>query len=280
MFYKDIFVPIHNELAEVKKVLEDQIRLTESLYGNNLETLNYFFRVRGKFLRPALVLLSAKAIGKDISAKFQTINTLAAAVELIHSASLIHDDLVDEATERRGQPAVQHVFNKKMAVLSGDFLLVRAFSILSCLEDDRYLKMAVPCIEQMCISEMDMLRNTIDTPEAYFRYIELKTAQFMAMCCQFGGMAAMAEKEQVKALSEYGYHFGVLYQLVDDYLDEDSPMTFEMSWFNKIQEFSDKTVQSLSDFHASSFKQSLIDLTQHLMSEVEDKMNVYQGSRA
>lgn len=172
----------------------------------------------GKRLRPALVLLSAAALGR----RDPQIDLLAATIEFIHTATLLHDDVVDASGLRRGRKTANALWGNEAAVLAGDFLYSRAFQLM--VEVGRMPVMQVMADATNAIAEGEVLQllNCGD-PKAdearYLRVIELKTARLFEAGCRVGAIGADASAEQIDAAAAFGHHLGMAFQLVDDILD-------------------------------------------------------------
>jgi octaprenyl-diphosphate synthase len=174
----------------------------------------------GKRLRPMLVVLAARACGRhELDMR---VYQAAAATELIHMATLIHDDVVDEAATRRGRPTAFSLFGRSAAVLSGDVLLARAMELLAeagDIEVIRVISRAVVAMAEGEVREVETRGNFELTQSAHFEILRLKTAEFMAACCDAGGILSDASPTQRRALAAYGLHVGLAFQIVDDILD-------------------------------------------------------------
>ena len=178
----------------------------------------------GKRLRPILVVLSAKACGYEGSEA----HTLAAVVELIHVASLVHDDVLDEAAIRRGRETLQTKWGNKVAVLVGDYLHARVLSMLvSRRSDDPAMAILADTTQAMCEGEVIHAYKSgdFDISEAeYLKIISFKTGKLIAASCTLGAHLGTSEAQQIEALTTYGQQIGTAFQIVDDLLDftEDS----------------------------------------------------------
>ncbi len=182
----------------------------------------------GKMLRPRLLIASAVLTGGDEAKKRKVLYRAAAAVEMIHGASLVHDDIIDEAALRRGHPALHLLRGRRAAVLAGDLLLARAFALLSEPgERAELLKLLGRSVALLCrgeLCQMTSRRHWELGRRQYYRIIYLKTAQFIASCCEAGALVAGAPEAERRALRQYGANLGLAFQLVDDYADyADSP---------------------------------------------------------
>jgi len=172
----------------------------------------------GKRLRPALFLLCAKQNGMLSQEKLQ----LAIAIELIHMATLVHDDVIDVAEIRRGLPTANVLFGNHTAVLTGDYFFAKAFSLVAQFSVSESLKILTNAIHVMCEGEIlqaqdrYVLKQTISD---YYYKINCKTADFIAASCQLGGQVAQYSVADIKALRHYGYCIGMAFQIADDILD-------------------------------------------------------------
>lgn len=214
-------------IQDIRRPIEEEFRLYESAYlrvmsSNDHPLLNEVMRHitsrRGKQLRPQLALFSAK-LCHGITDK--TINT-AVALELLHTASLIHDDVVDSSPARRGIDAVQVRWSNKVAVLVGDFLLARVMDTLSNLRNNRILSLIASLSARLSSGELMQLHNNASmwiTEEQYYQIIEHKTACLFSACAEAGAESSGASMRQATALRDYGMHLGMCFQLKDDVLD-------------------------------------------------------------
>jgi octaprenyl-diphosphate synthase len=211
---KEIYKPVESDLKKV------EIRLQEVLLNKNrfISTLsNYLLKAPGKHLRPALVLLSSK-LGDSKSN--QAID-LAAAIELIHTATLIHDDVIDNAEIRRKLPSLNVKFGKDTAILFGDYLYSRAFEIVTVLNIPKVTHVLLHATNAICEGEMRQLSRVFRSikEKEYLEIISSKTASLFSACCQIGGVVAGVKKQQISNLRKYGHNLGMGFQIVDDCLD-------------------------------------------------------------
>lgn len=172
----------------------------------------------GKRVRPLLALLSAKATGKLDDRAFR----VAAAVELVHTASLIHDDIVDASPLRRGRPTAHKQHGARVAVLGGDYLIGQALLIAGSLRDLAMIDQVSELMAQMTEAEVAQFadHHQVDVAEQdYLDVIRGKTAALLSASCALGALAAQASVEEVNALKAYGYHLGMAFQITDDTLD-------------------------------------------------------------
>lgn len=197
----------------IQREISSPVRTIWSLSGHVLSS-------GGKRLRPALVCLSAYATGLPVERT--RLIPLAAAAELMHTATLIHDDVVDNTTTRRGRPTASALFGNGVTVLTGDYLLAKVMSLLA---EDGNLDI-IRTVSQVAVemSEGEVLQmihkaDASITEQTYFDIIRKKTAVFIQGCCRTGALVAKAPAEMVEALSRYGFHIGMAFQIVDDLLD-------------------------------------------------------------
>lgn len=212
---KKISEPIENELSEFKIHFREAIKSKVVLVDL---ISKYILRQKGKKIRPILVLLSAKLCG-EINKRSYTAATL---VEMLHTATLIHDDVVDDAKTRRGLASVNAVWKNKIAVLMGDFMLSRG--LLIALENDEcgFLKITSRAVKRMSEGELLQIqknRKLEVTEETYFKIISDKTASLITACCELGAASTSNNKNEIQLLSEFGENIGIAFQLRDDILD-------------------------------------------------------------
>lgn len=202
-------------MQAVDRVIRDQLHSDVALIRQVAE---YIIGGGGKRLRPALVLLSAGALGY----RGRTHHTLAAVVEFIHTATLLHDDVVDESALRRGQPTANTLFGNAASVLVGDFVYSRAFQMMVGAGDMRVLEVLADATNVIAEGEVLQLmncRNADIDEESYLQVIRYKTAKLFEAAGRLGAILAGASAEAEQALATYGSHLGTAFQLIDDALD-------------------------------------------------------------
>lgn len=215
MNLKDICSPIRQDMEEFEERMRD---IVDSDVYPVLESYNHIFSSGGKRIRPALVLLSAKCLGHASNISMDA----ACTVELIHTASLIHDDIIDSAEIRRGKPAIHELWGTEIAVAVGDYLFSRAMEILTAhgnCEPVKILSKAVKDMAEGELLETVNRRNFNLTEEEYIKIISGKTAALMSASCKLTAEIASAPIPYSDALSQFGLNFGISYQIVDDLLD-------------------------------------------------------------
>jgi geranylgeranyl pyrophosphate synthase len=181
-------------------------------------TLAYVFETSGKQLRPALVMLSGKLGDYDVD----RLVTLAASLEVVHTATLVHDDTIDQALTRRGLKTVSAVWNSKIAILVGDFLFAQSAYLAAQLDDVRIMSLLSETVMAMSTGELRQYSasRTREIDESdYFQRIAGKTASLLAMCCEGAGVVSKQSEAQIRALRSFGTNLGIAFQIVDDVLD-------------------------------------------------------------
>ena len=213
-------------LAAITECVQPQLDAVERLFHEELHSelpcvnllVKHVSRFRGKMLRPLLVLLSGKACGELGDAHV----TIATVVEMVHMATLVHDDVLDEAELRRKGATINHLRGNEAAVLLGDYLISHSYHLCSSL-DSQYASRAIGrTTNQVCEGELLQIdnRNHWDLDEeTYLRIITLKTASLCATCCGLGARLSGATDDEISRLETYGLSLGVAFQIQDDILD-------------------------------------------------------------
>lgn len=213
-------------ISQIKKTVLPEFADFEDYFSKILETdnlylkqvLEYVHTRRGKQLRPLLVLLAAKLCGKVTEATIK----LAVSVELLHTASLLHDDVVDSSLLRRGQASVNAEWNNKTAVLVGDYLLAKSLEIGVEVSNPKALKEITKIGQRLASGELLQLYSEWkSSPEesVYFEIIKQKTAALFNSCMQIGAISVGAKDDDSKQLGAFGEYLGICFQLKDDYFD-------------------------------------------------------------
>jgi len=197
--------------GEIKKSLDSEVALIN-------EVARYTLVSGGKRIRPLLLVISAH-MGKSIDERYLA---LGGVVEFIHTATLLHDDVIDNAKMRRGQPAARNRYGNHASILVGDFLYTRAvYRIVSMENVEMNYLLATTC-SKMTEGETLQLAHTSDfnlTEEQYIKIISYKTASLIATSCKLGGVMASLSPEEKEALHAFGHHLGIAFQVADDTLD-------------------------------------------------------------
>lgn len=213
-------------LAQIKKPVEKEMAEFEEFFSRTLKSevpllkiiLNYIFRRKGKQMRPLLVFLSARLNGEINEATY----VAATMIELLHTASLVHDDVVDDAQERRGVLSINALWNSKIAVLVGDYMLSKG--LLISVEKNRYdmLEIVSEAVKSMSEGELLQLqkaRKQNIREEDYFRIISSKTAALIAACTACGAISVTNDQDIILLMKELGENIGIAFQIRDDLLD-------------------------------------------------------------
>jgi len=207
--------PIKNELEQFEDIFKSAMRSDVGIVDL---VARYIIRQKGKKIRPILVLLSAKISGGITERTFRGANL----VELLHTATLIHDDVVDNADKRRGIWSINAIFKNKVAVLMGDYLLSRGLMISVEGKDYDFLKVITEAVKRMSEGELLQIQKTrkldIDE-ETYFKVISDKTASLLETCCLIGAMSTTDDSECIEAMRQFGHSLGMAFQIRDDILD-------------------------------------------------------------
>ena len=206
---------ISDDIQAVNAVIEKSLHSDVTLVN---QVANYIINSGGKRLRPILVLLSAGLFGKILPQHHQ----LAAVVEFIHTATLLHEDVVDESAKRRGQNTANALFGNAASVLVGDFVYSRAFQMMVAVQNMRVMEVlsnATNIIAEGEVLQLLNVHNADITDEAYLQVIHYKTAKLFEAATRLGAIISDAASKDEEALSQYGMHIGTAFQLIDDVLD-------------------------------------------------------------
>jgi len=213
--YKAIQALVETDMQAVDDLITSRLQ-SDVVLVNQLS--NYIINSGGKRLRPMLALLMARACGYKGDKHID----VAAIVEFIHTATLLHDDVVDESDMRRGKETANNVWGNQAAVLVGDFLYSRAFEMMVDVNEMRVMSIMAQTTNTIAEGEVLQLLNINDadtSEERYFEVIYSKTAKLFEAACQLGAVLAGLSEEYEKAVAQYGVHLGTAFQLVDDILD-------------------------------------------------------------
>jgi octaprenyl-diphosphate synthase len=211
----DLYAPIVRDLEEVERVLA---RTVKSRYRQIDAVVDRVGHYRGKRLRPALLLLTARACGRVTPDH----HILGAVVEMIHTATLVHDDVLDSATVRRHVATVNADWGNHTSILLGDYLFTHAFHLSATLGDARACRIIGESTNRVCEGELcqGLERGNLELGEdAYFDMIDGKTAELIACCCKLGALFSEAEPHVVECMTRFGRLLGLAFQIADDLLD-------------------------------------------------------------
>lgn len=182
------------------------------------EASTQLLKAGGKRIRPVFVLLS----GQFGNFKMDEIKTIAVSLELIHMATLVHDDVIDDAELRRGKPTIKSKYSNRVAMYTGDYILARALENITKIDNAAIHHTLSKAIVEVCVGEIEQMKdkyNLNQTFRTYLRRIKRKTALLIAISCKLGAISAGLTKSQVNRLYKYGFYVGMSYQIIDDILD-------------------------------------------------------------
>ena len=207
--------PIEGDLNDFSSLFNDALSHSNGLLASVLEHIK---KRTGKQMRPMLILLIAKNYG-NISYVTQH---SAVGLELLHTASLVHDDVVDDSEERRGQKSVNAEYNNKVAVLVGDYVLSTALLNVSLTNNQRIIQSLAELGRTLSngeILQLSNIQNTNFSEEVYYEVIKMKTAALFEACCEIGAMSANATDEELEKARLFGQNLGIIFQIRDDIFD-------------------------------------------------------------
>ena len=215
--------------TEIQALMKSDLELMDQILVNRLDSnvdlisqmSHYIINSGGKRIRPLLLLLCAKATDYEGDYHY----SMAVVIELIHTATLLHDDVVDQSTTRRGQDSANELWGNAPSVLVGDFLYSRAFEIMvepNSMAIMRILSKATNQISEGEVLQLLNIKNAKVTQSEYFSVIERKTACLFKAACQIAGILSKSDKRIIEALGSFGMHLGNAFQIIDDTLDYES----------------------------------------------------------
>ncbi len=210
-----VYQSIQEDLARVKEYLRSIVRVDFPWLSQQLD---YVVGGGGKGIRPALTLLS----GKFYQYNLEHLLPMAASVELMHTATLIHDDAIDKSASRRGRATIYNLWGTEPAVLLGDYLFAKAGEFVAETKCPRVIKLFSQTLATISSGELNQFfsaYNLKQTREQYFKKISGKTASLFCLATESGAVLSGAPEKSVKMLRDYGYHLGIAFQIVDDILD-------------------------------------------------------------
>ena len=207
--------PIEGEFDDFVRLFNESLSHTEGLLSQVLEHIRHR---GGKRMRPLLILLIAKNYGgvNDVTLRS------AVGLELLHTASLVHDDVVDESKERRGQASVNEEYNNKVAVLVGDYVLSTALLNISYTNNSDILRSIAVLGRNLSngeILQLSNIKNTEFSEDIYYDVIKMKTAALFEACCEVGTLSVNANESQIELAKEFGRNLGIIFQIRDDIFD-------------------------------------------------------------
>ncbi len=210
-----IYEPIQEDLVKV----EARLRLVcEVDFPWLSKLLEHSLKSGGKRIRPALVLLSGKFYNYDLS----YLLPVATAIEILHTATLVHDDAIDNSLVRRGRPTINKVWGEDKAILLGDYLLAKAEELVADTQNLRVIKLFAQTLMAISSGELNQAFSAFNleqTRQQYLQRISSKTASLLSLVTESGAILSQAPEKSVEALKGYGYNLGIAFQIVDDILD-------------------------------------------------------------
>ncbi|MFY9553462.1 MAG: polyprenyl synthetase family protein [Blastocatellia bacterium] len=213
---EEIFFLVHTDLALVEQEFERNVSGASTLVSS---IARYLHEGGGKRVRPALVLLASKLVGGESS---PSAVRMAAVMEMLHTATLVHDDIIDEARVRRGRASANVQWGNDRTVLIGDWLYMTAFD-MSLRERSFDILDALTTMTRLMVEgeiiQLSFVRNSHITQDEHLDVVRRKTAHMFSACAEVGGMVAGATRDERRALARYGLSVGVAFQLIDDVLD-------------------------------------------------------------
>ncbi|MBU9723951.1 MULTISPECIES: heptaprenyl diphosphate synthase component II [Bacillaceae] len=211
----DIYLHLRNDINKIEKEIERNIDADHPVLQM---ASSHLLKAGGKRIRPVFVLLSAQFGDYDLN----EVKNIAVPLEMIHMASLVHDDVIDDAELRRGKKTIKSQWDNRVAMYTGDYIFARAIEIATHCKEPAVNSVLADAMVEMVLGEVEQIKDQFDPNQnlrMYLRRIKRKTALLIEVSCQLGALAANARLEYQKALSKYGYYVGMAFQITDDILD-------------------------------------------------------------
>lgn len=215
MKLRDIYSNLSNDIQKVEKELEQSLQAKQPVLK---QASLHLLKAGGKRIRPVFVLLAGKFGDYNI----EEMKKVAVPLELIHMASLVHDDVIDDAEMRRGRKTIKAKWDNRIAMYTGDYILARALSIITDLQQENGHQILSRAIREMTIGEIEQIRDQYNWDQHLYHYlkrIKRKTALLIAVSCHLGALATNVKEEYAWALYRFGYNVGMSFQITDDILD-------------------------------------------------------------
>ncbi|MCF8563734.1 polyprenyl synthetase family protein [Alicyclobacillus tolerans] len=215
MDVRNIYAMYEPDLSQVEEILRESVQSRNPLLT---EAAVQLLEAGGKRIRPLFALIGSR-FG---TAQSDLIYVLASALELVHMATLVHDDVIDDAPTRRGKPTIRAWMGNHPAMYTGDFLFARAIDLLSHIDDPAIHSEMSMAMVRMCEGEIEQIRDFYDLNQPlrnYLRRVERKTALLISVSCSLGAKVAGSPESTVKTLRQFGYYTGMAFQITDDILD-------------------------------------------------------------
>lgn len=218
MDFHEIYTRYRDQLNEVEYILHSR---AEDSTGILLQAGSQLLDAGGKRLRPLFAIICGTIVKSSPARKYD-VAKVAAALELTHMATLVHDDVIDRAALRRGRPTVRSEFGNRAAMYTGDYLFARAMQLLSEIDDEEVNVRMAQGLVRVCQGEIEQIRDFYNWDQSirtYLRRIERKTALLISLSCSFGAHVSGASPDDVRRLRLYGHYTGMAFQMIDDILD-------------------------------------------------------------
>ncbi|MBS4191037.1 heptaprenyl diphosphate synthase component II [Bacillus sp. FJAT-49705] len=215
MKLKIMYSFLNSDIKNIEQTLEETVHAESPLLH---QASLHLLKAGGKRIRPVFVLLAGKFGKYDIN----IIKNVAVSLELIHMASLVHDDVIDDADLRRGKPTIKAKWDNRIAMYTGDYLFARSLELITKIEKPFAHQILADTLVELCIGEIEQIKDKYNFEQNvrnYFRRIKRKTAILIAVSCQLGAIAADVDDEIHQKLYKFGYYVGMSYQIIDDVLD-------------------------------------------------------------
>ncbi|WP_121605090.1 heptaprenyl diphosphate synthase component II [Virgibacillus sp. Bac332] len=206
---------LRKDLEDIEATINQVIQADHSVLR---EASTELLKAGGKRIRPVFVLLSGQVGTYDLT----KLKTVAVSLELIHMATLVHDDVIDDAEIRRGKPTIRQLYGNRVAMYTGDYILARALEEITMLRDPKIHQLLSKTIVEVCRGEIEQIRDKFNLNQDlrnYLRRIKRKTALLIATSCKMGAIASGVNERDAHRLYQYGYNIGMSYQIIDDILD-------------------------------------------------------------
>lgn len=207
---------LRKDLQSIEDALHDSIQANHEVLR---KTSSQLLKAGGKRIRPVFVLLSGQ-LGSNYDK--EQVKTAAVALELIHMATLVHDDVVDNSELRRGKPTIKHIYGDQIAMYTGDYILAKALENILQIRNPKVHQLLSKTIVEVCIGEIEQIEQKFNWDQQlrdYLRRIKRKTALLIATSCKLGAIVSDATERQAHHLYKYGYYIGMSFQIIDDILD-------------------------------------------------------------
>jgi heptaprenyl diphosphate synthase len=215
MNLQEIYLNLKNDLELIENALAEAIHTEDQML---YDSSSHLLKAGGKRMRPVFVLLAGHFGQYDI----QRLTKVAVALELIHMATLVHDDVIDDADTRRGKRTVKAEWDNRVAMYTGDYIFARALQKITECTPHEVQSILATAINRMCLGEIDQMADLFSESlslRRYLRRIKRKTALLMATSCHLGAFVSGAKPRYIRSLQAYGYYVGMAFQLTDDVLD-------------------------------------------------------------